>query len=174
MKWDLSDVGEVPALHTWWFEVAVLPLMATATGVPALVQDVAVRMWVLGPGTEPHTAQERWQEELKVVHQHTKPRTQKRERMYDDLGWDYAWQEAERYGTLVEDGGLEGWYLGDMLLDAAPAQRGFLFHWAVEGLAVEEAAKQSGVSRATGYRWRDELMYTLQQKWGVTDGGLGE
>lgn len=173
MKWDLSDVDQVPSGHAGWFNTWVLPIMLRSQGLAEVVQDIAVRVWVHGPdfaGEVNMPADWHWEREAKVVHQRSKPRSQKRERFYDDTSWQYAWEEAERYGTLVEDGGMDGWRVGDMLSDAAPAQRGFLFHWAVQGLTVEEAARTVGVSRATGYRWRDELKQILQMKWSGDDG----
>ncbi len=172
MKWDLSDVDEVPAWHADWFVWAVTPHMRSATEGPEQVQDAAIRVWVQGPhrfDDEEHTGRSRskwlWDRAMVVVKQHTKPRSQKRERMYAD--WSYAWMEAERYdGSVVGVVDPADSLHERMLLDAPPALRDFLVAWAIERLTVEEAARTVGVSRATGYRWRDELVDTLQVKWG--------
>lgn len=170
MKWDLSDIDKVPEEHTPWFNTWVLPVMLSAQEVAEVVQDVAVRVWVNGPdaGGEANIPAERhWIRETKVVKQHAKPRTVKRERLYDDAGWDYVWEEAKRYdGTLVDVADPADSVHEHMLLDAPASQRSFLVAWAIDRLTVEEASRRVGISRATGYRWRDELMYTLQTKWG--------
>jgi len=164
MRYDLSDVDEVPKWHATWFNEWVLPVMLAAQEVAEVVQDVAVRVWVNGPEDDEVPAL--WARELKTVRQHAKPRTVKRERMYDDAGWGYAWEEAKRYdGTLVDVADPADALHEHMLLDAPAAQRGFLVAWAIDRLTVEEASHRVGISRATGYRWRDELMYTLQEKW---------
>lgn len=163
MRWDLSDVDEVPEWHTPWFNTWVLPIMLRATESPEQVQDIAVRVWVFGPNADGDVnmpAQWHWEREAKVVKQRAKPNKQRAERLYGDDGWDEV-EDNVRNHVLDPDVSI----LDQLLFDAPPAQRGFLVDWAVHGFTVEEASRRTGISRATGYRWRDDLIELLRGKW---------
>lgn len=167
MRYDLSDV-DVPAWHATWWDQWVKPHVLVYAEVTDTVQDAAVRSWALGPawtGEEPQwVAQEiadgAWESALKWAQQRSTPNKQRAERLVKDETWEWISERPENHVVDPEYGILD-----QLLLDAPPNQRGFLYYWAVEGFTVAEASQRAGISRATGFRWRDELVTVLREKW---------
>lgn len=174
MKYDLSDIEGVDVTHCEWFNDTVLPLIdaeyqrlikrVREPEYPAGLQVALIRLWVEGPSEEDMNVR------LKVavkrgfdkVKDSAKTRTLRRERSLSDLWWeDYsdgaASPDSTAYDTLRVD---------EMMVDVPPRYRNFMRLWALDRRSLSDVAVQLGVSRATAFRWRDDCVSLLQEKWG--------